>query len=123
MSDALSRRERQIMDVLHERGPSTAAEVRERLPEAPSYSTTRALLRILEDKGHVSHAEDGPRYVFRPKASLQKARQQALRRFLKTFCNDSPEELVAALIAERSPDAEALQRLQRIITQAKKEGR
>ena len=80
---ALSRRERQILDILYSRGRATAAEIQAALPDAPSYSATRALLRILEEKGHVRHEEDGPRYVFLPKVSRQKARVAALRHMLK----------------------------------------
>jgi BlaI family penicillinase repressor len=74
-SEALSRRERQIMDVIYARGQATAAEVAAALPDPPSYSAVRALLRILEQKGHLRHQEDGPRYVFLPTVSRDRARK------------------------------------------------
>ena len=77
-SHQLSRRERQIMDVLYTRGRATAAEVMELLPQAPSYSAVRAMLRILEAKGHVAHEHDGPRYVFRPTVAREAARRGAI---------------------------------------------
>jgi len=82
---SVSRRERQILDILYERGRSTAAEVHERLPDAPSYSSVRTLLRILEEKGHVRHEQEGPRYVFIPKVPRDKAKQSALKRLISTF--------------------------------------
>ncbi|MCP5119096.1 MAG: BlaI/MecI/CopY family transcriptional regulator, partial [bacterium] len=85
----LSRRERQIMDILHARGKAAAAEIREHLPNKPSYSTVRALLRILEDKGHVTHDQDGLRYVFRPTVSTGRAKRSALRHLVKTFFDGS----------------------------------
>ena len=97
----LSRRERQIMDLLFRRGRATAAEVQRELPEAPSYSAVRALLRILEDKGHVRHEQDGPRYVYAPRHDLQKARQSALRHVVQTFFEGSTEQAMAALIDGR----------------------
>lgn len=94
----LSRRERQIMDVLFEHGEATAAEVRERIPDAPGYSAVRALLRRLEDKGHVSHREDGPRYVFAPVVAKSAAREGAARRLLRTFFGGSVPDAVAGLL-------------------------
>ena len=76
---SLSRRERQIMQIIYRLGRATASEVRENLPEPPSYSAVRALLRVLEEKGHLRHQQDGPRYVYSPTVSLQKARRSALR--------------------------------------------
>src|SRR5882672_4460707 len=122
MQEALGKRERQIMDILHRSGQATAAEVKENLLDAPSYSATRALLRILEEKGHIKHEQQGPRYVFRPVVSAKKARHVALKRFLQTFCNDSAEEMVAALLDSRAPSREELERLSRLIEDAKKEG-
>ena len=81
----LSRRERQIMDILYRLGTATAAEIRTNLPEAPSYSTVRALLRILEEKGHLKHHYDGPRYVFTPVVSRPAAQKSALRQMVRTF--------------------------------------
>ena len=121
----LSRRERQIMDVIYRLGQATAAEVLDNLPDAPSYSAVRALLRVLEDKGHVKHAEDGPRYVYVPTVPREKARQSALRQLVNTFFDGSAEQAVAALLdlsSERlSPDE--LDRLAGVIASARKEGR
>src|SRR4030095_156123 len=94
----LSRRERQIMDVLYQKGRATALEVQESLPDPPSYSAVRALLRILEDKGHIRHEQDGPRYVFPPKLPRDKARRSAIRHMMETFFEGSPEQAVAALL-------------------------
>jgi BlaI family penicillinase repressor len=121
----LSRRERQIMDVLYARGRATAQEVLEALPDPPSYSAVRALLRVLEDKGHVSHGHDGPRYVFAPVVAREKARRSALRRVLDTFFDGSAEQAVAALLDLQSSklDPEELDRLAKLIAKARKEGR
>jgi BlaI family transcriptional regulator, penicillinase repressor len=121
----LSRRERQIMDVLHTRGQATAAEVLAALPNPPSYSAVRALLRILEEKGHAKHHRDGARYVYGPRVSTETASKSALHRVVSTFFKGSISEAMAALLensdAEIS-DAE-LNKLQQMIKQAKKEGR
>jgi len=121
----LSRRERQIMDVLHARGQATAAEVLAALPNPPGYSAVRALLRILEDKGHIKHHRDGARYVYLPRASREAASKSALRRVVSTFFQGSVTEAMAALL--ESSDAKIsdseLDKLQQIIHQAKKEGR
>ena len=121
----LSRRERQIMDILHRAGHATAAEVLDGLPDAPSYSAVRALLRILETKGHIRHEEEGRAYVYMPMARRADARQSALSHLLKTFFDNSAEQAVAALLAikgERMSDAE-LSRMSKLIESAKKEGR
>jgi BlaI family transcriptional regulator, penicillinase repressor len=121
----LSRREREIMDVVYRAGRATAAEVRDRLADAPSYSAVRALLRVLEQKGHLRHEEDGPRYVFLPTVPRERARQSALRQILHTFFDGSTEQAVAALLdlsSTRLSDAE-LARLSRLIADARKEGR
>ena len=119
----LSRRERQIMDLLFQRGRATAAEVQEGLPEAPSYSAVRALLRILEDKGHVRHEQDGPRYIFTPKLHRDKARRSAIRHMMETFFEGSPEQAVAALLGTEAPRMAPveLERLAALIEQARKE--
>lgn len=119
----LSRRERQIMDLLFQRGRATAAEVQEGLPDAPSYSAVRALLRILEEKGHVRHEQDGPRYVYLPRADRERARQSALKHLVQTFFDGSAEQAVAALLGSgggRMAPAE-LERLATLIEQARKE--
>ncbi len=121
----LSRRERQIMDVLHARGAATAAEVRAALPEAPGYSAVRALLRILEEKGYARHRQDGAHYVYLPRISKRAAGRSALKRMVSTFFQGSVTQAMAALLenadAELSP-AE-LDQLEDMIKQAKKEGR
>src|SRR5215204_6949183 len=94
----LSRRERQIMDVLYQKGSATALEVQESLPDPPSYSAVRAMLRILEDKGHLTHRADGPRYVYSPVVPRAAARQSALRQLVKTFFDGSSTQAVAALL-------------------------
>ncbi|MEM9996404.1 MAG: BlaI/MecI/CopY family transcriptional regulator [Bacteroidota bacterium] len=122
---SLSRRERQIMDILYRQGEATAAEVRAALPDAPSYSAVRALLRILVEKGHLTHTQDGPRYVYHPTVAPEKAQRSALRHLLDTFFEDSAEQAVAALLdlkSDQLSDAD-LDRLTRLIDQAKKEGR
>lgn len=121
----LSRRERQIMDLLFRKGRATAADVMNGIPDAPSYSAVRALLRILEQKGHVRHEEEGRAYVYMPLARRDAARQSALSHLLKTFFDNSAEQAVAALLAikgEKMSDAE-LDRMSRMIEQAKTEGR
>ena len=121
----LSRRERQIMDVLYELGRATAAEVRERLPDPPSYSAVRAMLRILEDKGHLLHEQDGPRYVFIPTVPRDEASESALRRVVRTFFDGSAESAMTALLdlGVEDLDEEALSRLADRIAEARKEGR
>jgi predicted transcriptional regulator len=121
----LSRRERQIMDVLHQRGQSTAAGVQARLPDPPSYSAVRALLRILEEKGHVKHRREGVRYVYAARVGRQVARRSALKRVVSTFFEGSIARTVAALLEggdARLSEAE-LQHLENLISQARKEGR
>jgi predicted transcriptional regulator len=122
---SLSRRERQIMDVLHRRERATAAEVQADLPAPPSYSSVRALLRILEQKGHVRHFDDGPRYVFEPVAPKSAERKSALRHVVKTFFDGSIAETVQALIdtSESKLTKAELDELARRIAEAKKEGR
>lgn len=121
----LSRREREIMDVIYRTGRATAAEVMASLPDPPSYSAVRALLRVLEEKGHLRHEEDGPRYVFLPTIPRERARQSALRQLLHTFFDGSAEQAVAALLDLSSSDLsrDELGRLARVIAQARKEGR
>jgi predicted transcriptional regulator len=120
----LSRRERQIMDILYRRGRATAAEVMEELPGEPSYSTVRAQLRVLEDKGHVNHEEEGLRYVYTPAVPRHAARKSALRHLVDTFFDGSAEKAVSALLGgegARLTDAE-LERIAAMIAKARKEG-
>ena len=117
----LSRRERQIMDIIYARGEAAAADVQAALPDAPSYSAVRTLLRILEEKGHLTHREDGPRYIFLPTESHAKASRSALRRVVQTFFDGSLSGAVAALVdAEGGKlSAEELQRIEAIVKAAK----
>ena len=121
----LSRRERQIMDAVYELGRATAAEIRERMPAPPSYSAVRAMLRILEDKGHLAHEQDGPRYVYMPTVPRSEARDSALRRVVRTFFEGSAENALSALLdlGVDELDEDALRRLAGRIEQAREEGR
>lgn len=121
----LSRRERQILDVLYRLGRATAGEVRQELEDAPSYSAVRALLRVLEEKGHVQHVQDGPRYVYSPKVPRERARRTALEQVVTTFFGDSPANAVAALLDMSASELsqEELDRLSQMIDAARKEGR
>jgi predicted transcriptional regulator len=121
----LSRRERQIMDVLYRHGRATAADVQTELPDPPGYSAVRAMLRILEAKGHTRHEQDGPRYVYVPTLPRDRAKRSALKHLLNTFFEGSAEQVVAALL-EVSGDglSEAdLSKLRRLIDQARAEAR
>jgi BlaI family penicillinase repressor len=119
---ALSRRERQILDILYQRTRATAHEVREALPGSPSYSTARALLRILEEKGHVRHIEEDGRYVYLPAVSRGSAGQSALQHLVQTFFDGSAAQVMAALLDRGSvqlPPAE-LERLAQLVDEARK---
>jgi BlaI family penicillinase repressor len=122
---ALSRRERQIMDILYECGRATSAEVHARLADAPSYSTVRAILRILEEKGQAKHQQDGPRYVFLPATPREVAKRSALKHLLRTFFEDSTEGAFAALLDVSSAKLERkdFDRLAEMIDKARKEGK
>ena len=121
----LSRRERQIIDILYRRGRATAAGVMEDLPGEPSYSTVRTQLRVLEEKGHVRHEEDGQRYVYSPAVARGTVRRSALKHLVETFFDGSIEQTVAALLggdtSRLSP--QELERISALIDKAKKEGR
>ena len=121
----LSRRERQIMDVVYRRGRATVAEVLAELPDPPGYSAVRAMMRLLEEKGHLRHEEDGPRYVYLPIVPRDKVRRSALRNVVRTFFGGSTEEAVAALLDMHDPrlSKSQLERLSQLIQQAKREGR
>ena len=121
----LSRRERQIMDIIYKRTQATAADVMDNLPDPPSYSAVRAMLRLLEEKGYVKHQMDGLRYVYLPTVSREKARQSALKQMLQTFFDDSTEDAVATLLdMSKSKLSKAdLDRLSALIEEARKEGR
>jgi predicted transcriptional regulator len=121
----LSRRERQMMDIIYTRGQASATEVMESLPDPPSYSAVRALLRVLEEKGHLRHKLDGQRYVYSPTVERERAKRSALRRVLQTFFDDSAEDAVAALldISQESLSDDELKRMENLIKQARREGR
>ena len=123
--DRLSRRERQIMELIYAAGQATATEVLERLPDPPSYSTVRALLRILETKGHLRHVVDGTRYVFLPTVAPERARRSAMQSLVQTFFEGSPEKAVAALldVSRSELSEEDLDRISRLIENAREEGR
>ena len=111
------------MDVLYRAGRATAAEVRAGLPDAPSYSAVRTLLRILEDKGHVRHEEDGPRYVYLPVVPAKRAQKNAVSHLVETFFQGSAERAVAALIENADKlDPDEIQRIERLIAAARKKG-
>ena len=120
----LSRRERQIIDILYAQGHATAAEVQAALPDPPSYSAVRAMLRILEDKGHVRHEQDGPRYIYRPTLNRDNAKRSALKHVLQTFFDGSAEQAISALLDESSTKLSdnELDRLARLIDQARRTG-
>src|ERR1700753_362896 len=123
---SVSRRERQIMDVLYQRGRATAAEIHQALPDRPSYSAVRAKLRVLEEKGHVKHVEESLRYVYLPTLAPDRARRSALRHMVDTFFNGSAEQLVAALVdrsAALEISQEELDRMSALIEKARQEGR
>jgi BlaI family transcriptional regulator, penicillinase repressor len=121
----LSRRERQIMDFLFQRGKASVGEVMEGIPDPPGYSAVRATLRTLEQKGRVSHEEDGRAYIYRPTLRRDAARKSALTHVVKTFFDNSAEQALAALLELKGPmlsEAE-LERVSRLVENAKKEGR
>jgi len=122
---SLSRRERQIMDFLFRHGRATVAEVQTGIPDPPSYSAVRAMLRTLEEKGHVTHEEDGRAYVYRPTVARDQARRSALRHLLSTFFAGSTEQAVAALLDLSGPKLsdEELERMAKLVEQARNEGR
>ena len=124
-TDNLSRRERQIMDLLYRSAPVGAAEIRKGLPDPPTYSAVRAMLSTLERKGHVRHAEKGLRYVYSPVVSRDRAMHRAVSHLMDTFFRGSVESAVAALLDARSGklSREELDRLAKMIERARREGR
>jgi predicted transcriptional regulator len=122
---ALARRERQIMDLVYRLGRASVGEVQAGLPDSPSYSTVRALLRVLETKGHLKHEVDGPRYVYVPTVTRERARESALRQIVNTFFDGSSAAAAAALLdlSDTPLDQTELKRLAALVAQAKKEGR
>ena len=121
----LSRRERQIMDAVYRLGQASAADVLENMPDPPGYSAVRTMLRLLEEKGYLRHDQDGPRYVYLPTLSRDKARQSALKQLVQTFFDNSTEQTVAALLdmSKSKMSGEELERLSELIEKARKEGR
>jgi len=121
----LTRREREIMDILHRRGRATAHEVLDDLAEPPSYSAVRTLLRLLDDRGHIRHEQDGPRYIYMPTVARREAQRSAVAHLVYTFFDGSIEDAVAALVesSRPKPSAEELDRIASLVAKAKKEGR
>jgi predicted transcriptional regulator len=123
--DGQSRREREIMAALYKLGKATAAQIQAEIPDPPSYTAIRTLLTILEKKGHVRHDSDGPRYVYEPKVARGEMGQRAFRNLLKTFYDNSVSDAVAAMLSheDAAVSAEELDRLEKLIARARKEGR
>lgn len=121
---SLTRRERQIMDILYRLGRATAVEVMEQLPGNPHYSTVRTQLRVLEEKGHIGHDEQGLRYVYMPAVPRRAARKSALRHLVDTFFDGSAEQVVAAVLGGEGSklSEEELDRIAELVAKAKKEG-
>ena len=121
----LSRRERQTMEIIYRLGGATVNDVLENLEDPPSYSAMRACMRVLEEKGHLTHQKDGPRYLYLPTLPLKKARRSALRGILRNFFNNSYEQMIAELLddSDSGPTPEELDTLARMIEDARKEGR
>jgi predicted transcriptional regulator len=121
----LSRRERQIMDIVYAEGEVSVNDVRERLPDPPSYSAVRATLRILEEKRQLVHVQQGPRYAYRPALSRAKARRAALEHLVRTFFDGSPEDAAVALLRMEDGDfsPRRLERLAALVDDARREGR
>ncbi len=116
----LSRRERQILDVIYHLGRAPAVEILERLPDAPTYTTLRGLLRVLEAKGHVRHEDDGGRYIYYPTITKERAAKSALKHVVATFFDDSPSSAMAALLGNtRSLTEEEIDRLAALVERAR----
>ena len=123
MEMELSRRERQIMEVLYRNGKASAAEVQSGIPDGPGYSAVRALLRILEEKGHIRHEEKGGKYIYLPAVSRTRAQRSAMRRLVDTFFEGSVEKAVIAFLSPSSSKLgeEELRRLEQLVEQTRKE--
>ena len=121
----LGRRERQIMEVVYRLGRASASEIRAQLPDPPSYSAVRGMLRILEDKGHLDHAQEGIRHVYFPTVAHEDVRDSAMRHVLRTFFAGSTAAAMAALLeaSEEPPSDDELDALSRMITEAREQGR
>jgi predicted transcriptional regulator len=121
----LSRRERQTMEIVYRLGEATVNDVMANLEDPPSYSAMRACMRVLEEKGHLTHRQHGPRYVYLPTVSLKQARRSALQGILRNFFNNSYEQMITTLLddSDSGLSPEELEKLARMIEQARKEGR
>jgi len=121
----LSRREREIMDIVHRIGRASVTDVMEKLSGQPAYSTVRAQLRVLEDKGHLRHEEEQLRYIYLPAASRQKVRRSAVKHLIDTFFDGSPEKVVEALVGREGPGLtdEALDRIAQLVERARRDGK
>jgi predicted transcriptional regulator len=121
----LSRRERQIMDILYQREKASVSEVREAMSSAPGYSAVRAMLRVLEEKGHARHQAEGLKYVYMPTVAREKAKRSAVKHLLDTFFAGEPDQIVAALldVSAARLTREELDRMSGMIEQAKREGK
>ena len=122
MNDPLSRRERQIMDLVYRLGRVAVADVHQGLPDAPSYSAVRALMGTLVEKGHLAHERDGKRYVYTPTVSAEQASASALQRVVSTFFAGSPAKAAVALVSEGALDPEELRALEAAIARAREQG-
>jgi BlaI family penicillinase repressor len=121
----LSRRERQIMEILYRRGKASVSDVKDGMEDAPGYSAVRAMMRVLEDKGHVKHQAEGLKYVYVPVVTREKAKRSAVKHLLDTFFSEAPEQVVAALLdvsSQRLTNQE-LDRMAGMIEKARKEGK
>ena len=123
MHDPLSRRERQIMDLIYQMGSAAVSDVHEGLPDAPSYSAVRALMGTLVDKGHLTHTQDGRRYIYAPTVAADRASASALDRVVNTFFGGSAVDAALALVSDAAMGADELEALEAAIAQARKEGR
>ena len=121
----LSRRERQIMDIIYQHGEASVAEVLENMPDPPSYSAVRAMVRILEEKGHLKHRVDGTKFIFKPTLPAENAKRSVLSHLVQTYFDGSVEQVVAALLDSSSTELSEpeLDRLSQLIQEARKEGR
>jgi predicted transcriptional regulator len=122
---ALSRRESQVMDILHRRSGATVAEIMADLPDPPTYSAVRSVLRILGEKGLIKHRDDGPRYIYYPAQSTETAREDVLAHVVRTYFGDSPEQAMTALLRMSDSDLSDadIKRLRAIIGRARQSGR
>jgi predicted transcriptional regulator len=121
----LSRREREILDILYRNGKASASDVKDAMKDPPTYSGVRGMLRVLEEKGHVKHESEGLKYVYTPVVNPEKAKRSAIKHLVETFFRDSPEQVVAALldVSSKRLTREELDRMSEMIELAKKEGK